>query len=222
MAKEKLVASWLKITNQALCIGCHEEPIVNKHFKLGRKCNELRLNGGKTKAQVYQERYGSLRGTTRRVVAPRSDWSAKVPGVDRVEPKKRKAIAKVSKTARYHCSDGTLVSQAEINENLKIVYGFMDLDYRGYCSGCTRTNQPMSHSHTISQARCKLLGKTELIWDVRNIEFECFEGPCSKPTACHNKWEVGSLEVKKTLINFTRKLEYIKLHDQETYRKLTL
>ncbi len=88
------------------------------------------------------------------------------------------------------------------------------------CQGSGRSDVPLSNSHTISVARCKELGKTELIWDEDNIELEGFEAPTSNPTMAHNIWENGSLEKKTQLLNFTRKLQYIKQHDQEQYRKL--
>ena len=88
------------------------------------------------------------------------------------------------------------------------------------CEGSGRYDVPLSFSHTISQDDCKKMGKTELIWDERNIELEGFEAPTSRPTMAHNVWEVGSMEAKIMLLNFDRKLEFIKEHDPEGYCKI--
>jgi hypothetical protein len=77
----------------------------------------------------------------------------------------------------------------------------------------------LSFSHTISRKRCKEIGRTELIWADRNIEIECYTPPGSFSEAAHNIWESGNLEKKKTLLNFEKKLEYIKEYDYEQYVK---
>ncbi len=135
--------------------------------------------------------------------------------------KPKKKIRPISKTNRYRCSAGELVTTQEIRDRLKVAYNSIDQAREPICQGTGRSDLPLSHSHTISQARCKALGKTELIWADGNIELESYHEPSSKPYAAHNIWADGSLEQKKTLLNFTRKLEYIKLHDPETYAKLS-
>lgn len=186
--------------------------IVNKHFFLCDEKNYARLHQGRTRMQVHQQRAkASLSG--QRIRLERTLHGSK--------PKRSKRIKGVSDAKRYRCSDGTLVSQSEINERLKVAYKSIDQARDPICQGTGRSDLPLSHSHTISQARCKELGKTELIWDEDNIELENFHEPSSFPTAAHNIWEVGSLEQKKTLLNFTRKLQYIELHDQQTFQKLT-
>ncbi len=194
---------------------CGSSYIVNKKFGLCGDCNFKRLHNGKSKHQVYSER--SLFRVSQRQV----DQNKK-EGTRGKCNKPKNRINPISSSNKYRCSSGELVSQIEINKNLKEVYKYIDLDRLPICQGCNSPhNPPLSHSHTISQARCKSLGKTELIWDEENIEIECFGAPSSNPTECHNIWEVSNLEMKKTLFNFKKKLEYIKIHDQETYKKLT-
>lgn len=188
--------------------------IVNKHFFLCDEKNYARLHQGRTRMQVQGER------TRLNAKASLGIQRLRLETLRGSKPKRSKRIKVVSDAKRYHCSDGTLVSQQDIAERLKVAYKSIDQAREPICQGTGRSDLPLSHSHTISQARCKQLGKTELIWDEDNIELEGFHEPSSFPTAAHNIWEVGSLQQKKTLLNFTRKLQYIKLHDPEIYRKL--
>lgn len=106
--------------------------------------------------------------------------------------------------------------QAVIKRKLNEVYRKIDNEREPVCQGCDRGDKPLSHSHTIGQKRCKHIGKPELIWDENNIEIECF----GNKNDCHDIWERGTLSEKRELHNFTRKLEYTKLHDIQEYRKL--
>lgn len=124
------------------------------------------------------------------------------------------------KTNKYKCSDGTLVTQSQINRKYAETCKQIDQTRPAVCQGSGRSDVPLSHSHTIPRARCKELGKTELIWDPDNIELEGYEEPTSKPTMAHNIWETGSVLQKYHLLNFQRKLSYIKIHDPQTYQKI--
>lgn len=108
--------------------------------------------------------------------------------------------------------------QAIINRKLRKVYEQIDNEREQVCQGCGRSDKPLSHSHTISQKRCKEIGKPELIWDKGNIEIECF----GNNNDCHNTWEKGTLATKTHLENFNKKMEYIKKHDNQKYMMLFL
>ncbi len=192
---------------------CGSKRIVNKKYNLCDECNYKRLHSGKSKREVYAER--SLLRVSQRQVNKNKEEST---GGIKHKPKNRTGIKRISDTTKYRCSDGSLVSQSEITANYRLVQEQIALDSIGVCQGTGRTDLPLSFSHTISRARCKALGKTELIWDANNIEVESMGASDS----AHYIWENGNLEKKKTLLNFTRKLEYIKIHDQETYKKMTL
>lgn len=110
------------------------------------------------------------------------------------------------------------ISQATIDYRLKLAYQKIDSEREPVCQGCGRGDKPLSHSHTISRKRCKDLGKPELIYDVNNIELECFGSSAD----CHYIWENTSVENRMKLNNFDRKLEYIRLHDPERYRTISL
>lgn len=185
--------------------------IVNKHFNLCEEKNFERLHQGRSRLQVQAEHRRAGQYVQQSVQLAR--LGDKQKGFK--SQKKRKRISQVSKTNRFRCSTGELVTGQEINERLKVAYNSIDQSREPVCQGTGRSDLPLSHSHTISQARCKVLGKTELIWDEDNIELESM----GDSNAAHVIWENGNLEQKKTLLNFTRKLQYIKLHDLEMYEK---
>lgn len=79
-----------------------------------------------------------------------------------------------------------------------------------WCSGC-RSSYWDHHDHTISQKRCKELGKPELITDLGNFEYSCAE--------CHHDWESyksGDFIHHK---NFESRMAFVKIHDYETWTK---
>jgi DNA-directed RNA polymerase subunit RPC12/RpoP len=190
-------------------------PIVNKKYYVCDECNFKRLHNGKSKEEVYRER-SNERGKPNYTVKAGKKVDESLLGA---KVKRGSQIDSVSSKKRYYCSDGTLVSQQEIKWRLSITHDRIKQTRLPVCQGHGRGDIPLSFSHTISQARCKDLGKTELIWDEDNIELEGFHEPSSKPIYAHNIWEVGSIEQKVLLLNFERKLEYIALHDYEMYQK---
>lgn len=190
------------MTTSIECVECGSSFVVNKKYKLCKRHNYERLHQGKGPRQVYSEKSKSLE-------------------TNKLSSHKSK-LKSVSNTNHYQCSDGSTITKAEIHKNYKQTCNEILLEREQVCQGTGRTDLPLSFSHTISRKRCQQLGKSELIWDKANIELESFEEPCSNPTTSHNIWEVGSLEMKKKLLNFTRKLEYIKIHDSQTYVRLTV
>lgn len=189
-------------------------PIVNKKHYLCDACNYKRLHHGKSKEDVYAERAKSkgLQGTYEK--RPPVDLGS-IKGVT-----KASKIKQVSDKDKFRCSDGTIVSQMLIKRKYAEACDKIKQTRPAMCQGTGRWDVPLSFSHTISQDDCKKLGKTELIWDERNIELEGFEAPTSNPEMAHNIWEVGSIEKKIMLLNFDRKVEFIKEHDPVGYNKL--
>lgn len=76
----------------------------------------------------------------------------------------------------YKCSDGTKVTQAQIDRNIRkakiqllndcmVKYGYI------FCQECRRNDcKPIDCSHKKSVQQCKNEGKTELCWNVENMK----------------------------------------------------
>ena len=103
--------------------------------------------------------------------------------------------------------------QANINRELVKTYQKIDIEREPICQGCGSGNKPLSHSHTISQKKCKELGKPELISDENNIELECF----GTSESCHEKWERAPVKEKSKMLNFEKKMAYLKIHDPQKH-----
>jgi len=106
---------------------------------------------------------------------------------------------------KYTCSNGDRVTQATINRRLTECYKRM---------GDPRLPYPVDHDHTISQARCKTLHKTELIWSPDNIEFSSREK--------HTEWEgykSGKFAFHENVVN---RMFFVKKHDREGFMKRLL
>lgn len=121
---------------------------------------------------------------------------------------KEQSLKGTSKKIRYRCSDGTMVTQDTIDRKRREVYRTMM--ERSRCSAYP-WEMANDHDHTISQARCKKLGKTELIWDTNNIELTCREA--------HKEWESYRSGIFETHDNIIRRMLYVKKHDPENFEK---
>lgn len=120
---------------------------------------------------------------------------------------KRTAIKKQGNNNTFLCSDGSRVTQGRIDELLRRHYSL----YKrlSVCEGCRRA--ATSHAHIIPQARCKAIGKTELIWNRDNWFYGCFECNAAIENPKGQEW--------KDLLNIEKCLEFIKVHDKELYAK---
>lgn len=201
-------------THALVCVECGSKYVTNKKYCLCGECIFKKTHDGKSKREVYAERSACR-------IAEREGKQNSIQKKDgsRIESKKKYSIKKVSDRTRYKTSQGQILSQAEVNYNYKETCYLIDQIREPVCEGCGRGGIPLSHSHTISRARCKELGKIELIWDAANLFFECWSAPTSNPTTCHGIWELSVLEKKKRLFNFDRKMEYLQIHDPETYKR---
>jgi len=75
---------------------------------------------------------------------------------------------------KYLCSDGSKVTQAQIDNKRSEAYRNRYSDNPAiWCDGCGQRCQ--CSAHIISQARCKQIGKTELIWTHENFFPSCFK-----------------------------------------------
>jgi hypothetical protein len=103
--------------------------------------------------------------------------------------------------------------QTAINKELKRVYKEI-ADTRGhYCTGCGRSDVPLSHSHYIARSRRK-----DLETDINNITYHCLS--MGERKGCHDLWE-GGIADKQKLLDYQQAMEYILEKDTELYFKLT-
>jgi len=97
--------------------------------------------------------------------------------------------------------------QNNINKELKKVYKEIGLERGHYCSGCGRSDVPLSHSHLIPRSR-----RPDLITDKRNITYHCLS--MGERTGCHDIWE----GIKRDrLLDYPKNMEYILEVDPEYY-----
>lgn len=127
--------------------------------------------------------------------------------------KSKKPIAKVGNKNTFECSDGRRVTQVEIIERLHKIYSACDKEENRigttYCRGCG--SLALSHAHIIPQARCKKIGKTELIWQMGNWFYACFD--------CNAAIENPKGQDWKKLKNIDKCIKFIAEHDYELFQK---
>lgn len=110
---------------------------------------------------------------------------------------------------KYNCSNGERVSQATIDRRrAKSHLEFVDKPQ--ICWACCR-KMANDFDHTIAQARCKVIGKTELIWAVNNQVLSC--------RLCHSEWESFKSGEYKKHLNYETRIAYLKENDEEGWQK---
>ena len=138
-------------------------------------------------------------------------------GASTVEVKEVKPIEKIGGKPKWRDSSGRMYSEEQVRRKRSAAYGLMDATRAmqgGSIYVCDAYNMRMSivdHDHTVSQQRCKELGKTELIWDPANIEYSSRQA--------HMEWESyksGEFHKHK---NFERRMAFMKENDYEGYVK---
>lgn len=76
------------------------------------------------------------------------------------------------------------------------------------CEGCGK--QRAEHNdHTIAKARCKVIHKTELIWNPKNYVSSC--------STCHRQWENFKSGEWIHHLNVEERLLFLKQHDPDGY-----
>lgn len=110
----------------------------------------------------------------------------------------------------YYCSDGTRVSENTINRKYSEALKEKHLyNSSPRCENCGE--QAVHNDHTIARARCKVIHKTELIWNPMN-----FVSSCAK---CHTEWENFKSGDWLLHNNVEERLRIVKLYDPEGYKK---
>ena len=102
-----------------------------------------------------------------------------------------------------------IVSKKEdkAKRKLKKVYEEIAHERGHYCTGCGRSDVPLSHSHLIPRSRRK-----DLEADKRNITYHCLS--MGERRGCHDMWE--SIERIK-LLDYHKNMETILELDVEYY-----
>tara|TARA_R100000742_G_C4279010_1_gene102648 strand:- start:438 stop:776 length:339 start_codon:yes stop_codon:yes gene_type:complete len=103
------------------------------------------------------------------------------------------------------------VKQSKINRELKKVYKEIELDRPHYCTGCGRSDVPLSHSHIIPRSR-----RPDLQTDKNNITYHCLS--MGERRGCHEIWDSGN---KDSLLDYHKNIEYILQNDVEYYGLIT-
>lgn len=150
----------------------------------------------------------------------KADLKANEKRLKTLEKAKKKALEKkpgISKNPSdwkntFLCSDGTKLTQTQISNRLKRAYKKSAYTESLYCLGCG--NRAQGHAHIISQARCKRIGKTELIWNPDNYFEAC--------NACNMAIENPKGRQWKYLKNIDQCLLFIKEHDPQLFIKFEL
>lgn len=172
-------------------------------------CGEL--CEGKTETCATHNKF--IRDEKKRFLKQSSKRAALLEKAKAKSQVKRKGISRNPKdwSNTFLCSDGTRVTQAEINEYRHEAYKKIYVEGMK-CQGCG--GRYLCFAHVIPQARCKQLGKTELIWKFGNFFPSCF--------ACNSAIESPKSKYWKSLKNIEKCLSFIKQHDPELYAKLEL
>ena len=101
--------------------------------------------------------------------------------------------------------------QRKVAKELKKVYNQIDDERGHYCTGCGRSDVPLSYSHLIPRSR-----RQDLVTDIYNITYHCLTMNGRK--GCHDIWESND---KNTLLDYHKNIEYILSVDTEYYFILT-
>jgi diadenosine tetraphosphate (Ap4A) HIT family hydrolase len=101
--------------------------------------------------------------------------------------------------------------QNKIKKQLRNVYSEIALERGHYCTGCGRSDVPLSHSHLIPRSR-----RPDLVTNKKNITYHCLSMNGRK--GCHDMWE-GKDRTK--LLDYHKNLEAILEMDVEYYHLIT-
>ena len=97
--------------------------------------------------------------------------------------------------------------QSKIKRDLNKVYKEIKEERGHYCTGCGRSDVPLSFSHLIPRSR-----RSDLITDKRNITFHCLS--IGERRGCHEIWEGVN---RHKLLDYMKNMETILELDPEYY-----
>ncbi len=97
--------------------------------------------------------------------------------------------------------------QSKVNKLLKKVYKEIAEERGHYCTGCGRSDVPLSHSHLIPRSYNKSLETNK-----RNITYHCLSMGDRK--GCHDIWESSE---RFKLLDYAKNMETILELDESYY-----
>ena len=121
---------------------------------------------------------------------------------------KEQSVGFRAKDILYKCSNGSEVTESQIKTKLSRAY--KTTAFSPLCE-CCGTEPATEHDHTISKARCKVLHKTELIWDSHNWSDSC--------RSCHGQFESYKSGECNQHLNYMKRIMFMKEHDIEGFKK---
>jgi len=123
-----------------------------------------------------------------------------------------------SKAKRVKSVNKVSIKQGEIKALYKQMCEEMDNDISlpKVCTGCGKSYREvrLSHSHLISRQDCHNIGRTDLIYDRRNVTYHCMS--IGEHKGCHEIWESKQ---RNTLLDYQKNIEYISEISSELYFK---
>lgn len=114
---------------------------------------------------------------------------------------------------KQKCVDVKPISkkQSKVKKQLIQIYKEISNERGHYCTGCGRSDVPLSHSHIIPVSRRKDLETSK-----DNITYHCLSMNGRK--GCHDIWESTN---RNTLLDYHKNIEYILSVDTEYYFLIT-
>lgn len=195
-----------KIASCSECDCNSKRPIVNKRHFLCKEKNHLRIYGEseyESAKRKSKDNSIGLSGIRRKAnngdksIKPIYNSNTRLPTKSRIRSKSKKQTD-IDKTY-----SGVINSIAQTKDKV--------------CSGCGRWQGGeirLSNSHIISRARCKQIGKPELITDENNITYHCMDFGMNK--GCHGKHE--NPQQRHTLLDYEKSMIFVKENDPEGYK----
>lgn len=140
-------------------------------------------------------------------------------GVTRAEKAKQKQKEVKKKVTKSIIKVSS--KQALINSKYAKICAEIDAERDLVCSGCglyQSGDVRLSHSHIISRADCKRIGREDLIYDKNNIAFHCMD--FGEHIGCHRLWESKNPMIMNQLNDFEKNMSYIKSISKDLFSKI--
>lgn len=109
----------------------------------------------------------------------------------------------------YFCSDGKRISEAGIKARYGCALKEKHAGQTVFMCECCQRERAVDNSHIIAKARCKVLHKTELIWNPKNFVNAC--------RTCHDHWEGWKSGEYLDFVNIKEMMRFLREHDPEVY-----